>query len=458
MASEKILIVDDDRVFNRILSKKSQDMGWIPHSVYSAAEALTFLKNQDPDLVVLDVHLPDDSGVQLVKKIKEARPYSPILMVSVSGETQDVVAAIQNGASDYIRKPVDHEELIAKIQKLLEMRRIKQTEQEIGEQLLDQPLVGKSPQTQKLIREISQVSNSDATVLLRGETGTGKGLVAQIIHLLSHRKSKDFIAINCAAIPATLLESELFGHVKGAFTGAIRDKPGKFELANQGTVFLDEIGELPPELQVKLLRILQGQEFERVGGIKTVRVDVRVIAATNRNLEQAIQSGQFREDLFYRLNVLPVYIPPLRERREDVPSLVDFFLKSYSLRANKRFEKIPPSILEKLVNYAWPGNVRELQNVLERAVVLGRQPSLQMSDFILPMSSFSPAQNWVSPPPNENGVGGASFSSLKELERQKLVQALENAGGNISTAAKDLGISRGTIYRRLKKYQIGLKQ
>jgi len=463
MPKQKVLIVDDDRVFNRLLTKQIEGIGLRAFSAFTAGEALGFLGSQEPDLIVMDVHLPDDSGVHLVKQVKERRPLTPILMVSVSGETKDVVTAIQNGASDYVRKPVDHEELLEKIQKLLEMRQIKITEQEFGEKLVEHPLVGKSPQTQRLIREISQVANSDATILLRGETGTGKGLVAQTIHLLSPRKAKDFIAINCAAIPAQLLESELFGHVKGAFTGAIREKPGKFELADRSTIFLDEIGELPTELQVKLLRILQGQEFERVGGIKTIRVDVRVIAATNRNLEQAIQSGQFREDLFYRLNVLPVNIPPLRERREDIPSLVEYFRRTYSRRAKKRFQPIAEPILEKLVNYSWPGNVRELQNVMERAVVLGQEDNLQSSDFILPTTAFAlgtewPAANANSANSHSNGSNNSTFSSLKELERQNLVQALEGAGGNISIAAKALGLSRGTIYRRLRKYQIGLKQ
>jgi len=276
---------------------------------------------------------------------------------------------------------------------------------------------------------------------------------------LSPRNAKRFVAINCAAIPLYLLESELFGHERGAFTGAVREKPGKFELANGGTIFLDEIGDLPPELQVKLLRVLQGGEFERVGGLKTHHVDVRVIAATNRDLEQAMTEMRFREDLFYRLNVLPIYVPPLRERRDDIPLLIEHFVRFYSLKSNKRFENLSELIVQHLRDYSWPGNIRELQNVIERAIVLGKEPRLAISDFILPRMAPIPTPVSVSSFDSGAITGNhfLSFSSLKDLEQQSLLQALQQAGGNVSVAAKHLGISRGTIYRRLKKFQIGLK-
>jgi transcriptional regulator with PAS, ATPase and Fis domain len=301
----------------------------------------------------------------------------------------------------------------------------------------------------KLVREISKVANSEATVFLFGETGTGKGLVAEVIHGLSRRRNQRLISINCAAIPASLLESELFGHEKGAFTGAIRDKKGIFELADRGTIFLDEIGELAPELQVKLLRVLQGQEFERVGGTRPIKVDVRIIAATNRNLEEAIAEGRFREDLFYRLNVLPITVPPLRERKEDIPILLNHFIREFSEKAGKKFEKLAPDIEEYLSAYPWPGNIRELQNVIERAVVFGKEPRFMTSDF-----NVAPPRYTSTTAP----VATSSVSSLKELELQLLMQALRQSGGNVSRAARTLGISRGTVYRRLERYEIGLKK
>lgn len=455
-----ILIVDDDRIFCTVLKKNIEEHGRAAEVALNLQEASESLRLNEPELVILDAKLPDGSGIEYVREIKNRYPHLPILMVSASGETSDVVGAIQNGASDYVKKPINEEEIFEKIDKLVEIRKIIRTEHELETQRTDHPILGKSPATRQLIREISKVANSDATVLLRGESGTGKSLVAEVIHGFSPRKPHRFVAINCAAIPLNLLESELFGHEKGSFTGAIRDKPGKFELADKGTIFLDEIGDLPPELQVKLLRVLQGGEFERVGGLKTHHVNVRVIAATNRNLEEAIAQKRFREDLFYRLNVLPIYNPPLRERREDIPLLVDFFVRQYSLKANKRFEKISDLIVQQLRDYSWPGNIRELQNVIERAIVLGREPRLMLSDFILPRVSLP-----VSPPlassalemRSDTGPNLLSFSSLKDLEQHTLLQALQRSGGNVSVAAKHLGISRGTIYRRLRKFQIGLK-
>ncbi len=351
------------------------------------------------------------------------------------------------GASDYVQKPIEFESLWEKISQLLEMRLERDTEKELVGLYGNGIVLGKSPQARQLIREISKVANSDATVLLRGDSGTGKSLVAEVIHSHSQRQEKPFVTVNCAAIPETLLESELFGHEKGAFTGAIREKIGKFELANTGTIFLDEIGDLTLELQVKILRVLQGREFERVGGLKTIRVDVRVIAATNRPLEKAIHEKRFREDLFYRLNVLPIYIPPLRERKEDIPLLIDYFFEFYCRKYNKKLEPFSPEVLEGLFNYDWPGNIRELQNVIERAIVLGRKPQISPIDFAI---SASPSFSKV--------AVDEGFSSIRQLEHRTLLKALQQTHGNISKAARLLGIGRDTVYRRLKKYKIGLKQ
>lgn len=455
-----ILVIDDDRVFSLMVSKKLRDNQWDSELAFNASEAREKIKNNPPQLILLDLHLPDVSGIEFVKELKKQLPLVPILMVSSSADTSHVVNAIQNGASDYIKKPVDFDALITKVHHLANLQKMRLNEYKLDHPEDNSLMIGKSPQTRHLIRQISQVALSDATVLLRGESGTGKSLVAEVIHDLSKRKSHRFVDINCAAIPATLLESELFGHEKGAFTGAIREKPGKFEIADKGTLFLDEIGELPPELQVKLLRVLQGNEFERVGGLKTIKADVRVIAATNRNLENAIYDGKFREDLFYRLNVLPIYIPPLRERKDDIPLLVEHFMKIYSEKSHKQFNPISTEIMEKLCENSWPGNIRELQNVMERSVVLAKEPDFTLSDFGAPIPSFSEKRtenadrsNGLSHPLENFRV----IKSIKEIEKNSLMEALARAQGNISKAADSLGLSRGTLYRRMRKYEIGLK-
>jgi two-component system nitrogen regulation response regulator NtrX len=452
VTNPQILLVDDDRVFLTLLTKKLADQGWQVTTSETATDALEKIRKNQPDILLLDVFLPDRSGMETVSDAKSLAPDLPVVMVSSSGDTRNVVAAIKNGASDYVKKPVDEDLLVAKIQQLLEMLTLKRTQNEFRESSELKRLIGDSATMKRMVREISKVANSDASVLLYGETGTGKGLVAEVIHGLSRRRNQRFIAINCAAIPASLLESELFGHEKGAFTGAIREKKGIFELADKGTIFLDEIGELAPELQVKLLRVLQGREFERVGGTKSIKVDVRVIAATNRNLEEAISEGLFREDLFYRLNVLPITVPPLRERKEDIPILLNHFIRQFSEKAGKKFDKLSPDIEEYLSAYPWPGNVRELQNVIERAVVFGKEPRFTATDFNVAPPRY-PAGASASAMPTTGSV-----SSLKELELQLLMQALRQSGGNVSRAARTLGISRGTVYRRLERYEIGLKK
>lgn len=456
----KILAIDDDRIFSLLISKKLGETNMEVELAPSAASAREKVQLFVPDLIILDVHLPDENGVNFVKELKRLCPNAPIIMVSSSGDTQHIVNAIQYGASDYIQKPVIMSELLEKIQKLLELQKIRLNEYALDHRVDHNLIIGKSTQTRQLIRQISQVALSDATVLLRGESGTGKSLVAEVIHQLSNRKTHRFVDINCAAIPATLLESELFGHEKGAFTGAIREKPGKFEIADKGTLFLDEIGDLPPELQVKLLRFLQGHEFERVGGLKTIKADVRVIAATNRNLEEAIHHERFREDLFYRLNVLPIHIPPLRERKEDIPLLVNVFFKTYSEKAHKHFNPLDENIIHHLMNYSWPGNIRELQNVLERAVVLAKEPQMTLADFTsIPFETH--------PSLSENNSEKESFmksfetfrviKSVKDIEKESLLKALLSSQGNLSKAAEQMGISRGTLYRRMRKYDIGFK-
>lgn len=458
VVANPILLIDDDQDFTSMLGKRLSQKGMEVLAATNASDGLSMLQGHEVDLVLLDVGLPDKSGVDVVQDIKALKSEVPIIMVSASGETRDIVGAMKFGASDYVKKPFSHQDLLDKVENLLQIRRLKSTEQ----QLDDEPeafntIIGRSVPTKQLIHEVSKIANSDATVLLRGESGTGKTLIAEVIHRHSGRKDKPFVTVNCAAIPENLLESELFGHVRGSFTGAVKDKIGKFQQADHGTIFLDEIGELPPELQVKILRVLQGREFEKVGGLETIKVDVRVIAATNRNLEDAIREGKFREDLFYRLNVLPIHVPALRERREDIPLLLNHFLNHYGAKAGKHFEPIAESILTRLMNYPWTGNIRELQNVVERAVILGKEPQLEMADFTIKSSGLG-TEVGNDTEHSGNGHRPNHFSSLKDLEHQMLMKALEESGGNISKVAKILGVGRDTVYRRLKKYNIGLRR
>ncbi len=445
----RILIVDDDPVTVNILTKFVNSMGFEPISAFSASQGYETAKKEHPDLILLDLNLPDQTGVDIIPALKLINEATPIIMVSGSKETNDVVSAMQAGASDYVHKPIDTALLAEKIIKLIEMKKLTSIKKNIIERSSDEFLLGQSPKMKRVIVEISKIANSDAPVLILGESGTGKSLAANLIHKNSSRRDKPFVSINCAAIPSNLLESELFGHVKGAFTGAVSDKKGKFEAADKGTIFLDEIGDLLPELQVKLLRVLQGQEFERVGSLVTIKGDVRVIAATNRNLEEAIASKSFREDLYYRLNVLPLVMPPLRERKEDIPVLLNNFIKRFSDKENKSFKDLNEKIVNHLSDYGWPGNVRELQNVVERAIVMGKEPELKMSDFTIGSGKRVDFQN-------ENQTN-SPVTSIKDLEYSSLIKAIEKSSGNISRASKILGISRDTIYRRLKKYGIRLK-
>jgi two-component system response regulator AtoC len=403
-----------------------------------------------PELMLLDVVLPTKSGIEILAEIRAIDSEIPVIMISNREDAKLIVAAMKAGAYDYIPKTFDPEDIWDKIKKTIDIGVMKNTEKELRDYC---PIIGECYNAKNLIKMISKVAQTEAPVFLRGESGTGKSLVAETIHGHSKRRDKPFMTINCPAIPAMLLESELFGHEKGSFTGAIKTKEGKFEVANGGTVFLDEIGDLTIDLQVKILRIIQNKEFERVGGVKTFKTDVRIIAATNMDVERAVQEGRFREDLFYRLNVLPIYLPSLRERKEDIPMLAEHFMNIYSKKNNKKFNKIPDDVMNMLSEYAWPGNIRELENVIERAIILGKEPELKRTDFNLIGTKFrvpeaaSDTADLKQPGP----------INLKDMEYKKLVDALQKTSGNISQTAKILGISRDTLYRRMKKHGIGLK-
>jgi DNA-binding NtrC family response regulator len=441
----KVLIIDDDKDFCSLLTEVLEKNDCEVKSHYEAKNVLEAVKGFEPNVVLLDVVMPNKSGLEILTQIKASTPNIPVMMVSSREDAKIIVNTMKAGATDYIPKSVGNEELISKIRKIHEMTMIKDTENKL---VTCSEIIGNSNSTKNLINMIGIVAQSDMPVFLKGESGTGKSFVAEIIHKYSKRKDGPFATINCPAISPMLLESELFGHEKGSFTGAIKTTEGKFDIADGGTVFLDEIGCLTTDLQVKILRVIQNKEFEKVGGLKTKKVDVRIIAATNMDLEKGIKEGQFRDDLYYRLNVLPIYIPPLRERKQDIPLLVDQFLKLAAEKENKKFNSLSNEAMDVLTSYEWPGNIRELENSIQRAVVIGKEPNLKASDFSLTASS----RGEITP-----GKEKVSFTSLKDMEYDDLVDALKGSSGNVSQAAKTLGISRVALYRRMKKHGIGLK-
>lgn len=449
----KILIIDDNKDFCLLISKLLEKKGCDINVLNDTTNIVNKINNYNPDIILLDVVLPTKSGIEILDDIKKAEISVPVLMISNREDSKLIVAAMKAGASDYIPKTADNDELWEKIKKLAEMQQMKTTETDLRD---FSNIIGDSESTKNMMKMISKVTQTDAPVFLRGESGTGKSLIAETIHSHSNRKNRPFMTINCPAIPATLLESEFFGHEKGSFTGAIKAKEGKFEVANGGTVFLDEIAELPMDLQVKILRVIQNKEFERVGGLKTIKTDIRIIAATNKNVEKAVKEGAFREDLFYRLNVLPIYVPSLRERANDIPSLAKYFFELHVKKEGKKFNNLSEEIIETLKRYPWPGNIRELENVIERAIILGKEPEIRTRDLPenIRQKNFIDKKTY-----SDNFTEKTSNSplSLKDMEYESLVEALKGSAGNISKAAKVLNISRDTLYKRMKKHGIELK-
>ena len=436
-----VYVVEDDVSAREGVAGLIRSAGLTVKTFASAEELLAAPRPPIPSCLVLDVNLPGLSGLDLQQELAKSGLQVPIIFLTGHGDIPMTVRALKAGAANFLTKPFDDEELLQAIQQCISWHR---GEEIRGAENLGN-MVGESPGFKRVLKSIEVVAPTEAAVLIQGETGTGKELVAHAIHDRSSRSRRSFIEVNCAAIPATLLESELFGHEKGAFTGAIAQKMGRFERAHQGTLFLDEIGEIPLELQPKLLRALQEQEFERLGGNRTIRVDIRIIAATNRNLKQMVDEGRFRSDLYYRLNVFPLTVPPLRERREDIELLVRFFAQRYARKLNRTIEEIPSPALQALTQYDWPGNIRELQNVIERSVILSNGPELRIA---MPENDSPLAPVLL--------VGRASNVS-DDTERACILQALKEAKGQISGpdgAAARMGLKRTTLQSRMQKYKI----
>ncbi|WP_027719008.1 sigma-54-dependent transcriptional regulator [Desulfovirgula thermocuniculi] len=444
----KILIIDDEEHLCWALSKALQQEGYHVLTTTSPHEGLEIIRDKQPSLVILDLKMPEMDGIEVLRRAKEMQPQLPVIILTAHGTVETAIEAMKIGAADYLTKPFDLDELKIVIKQNLLITRLT-TEvnflrAELTKRYQRNMLVGNSPAIQEVIKLIDRVANSNATVLITGESGTGKEVAAITIHQKSPRRNGPFVAINCAALPEQLLESELFGHEKGAFTGATSRKLGRFELADGGTIFLDEIAEMPLSMQAKLLRVLQEMAFERVGGTETIRVNVRVIAATNRDLTQAIKKGLFREDLYYRLNVFRLHMPPLRERKEDIPLLANHFLEK--LRSTYFVHRISPEAMEMLCNYHWPGNIRELQNVIERAAIIcqGSEILPEHLPKELHESYYRPKELVINFP--DEGI------SLEEVEKELIAKALQKSGGNQTRAAQLLGITRSALIYRAQKY------
>ncbi len=457
---ERILVVDDEENLLHFLSKLLKGEGYRVKTAETGAKALERAKEADFDLAILDIKLPDMDGVAVLRAFREVVPAANVVMITAYGSIESAVEAMKAGAYDYIVKPFRAEEILKTVEKALEQRRLRREvlhlRREVGRKYSFENIVGKSQAMQEVFHQIEKVAASKSTVLITGESGTGKELVARAVHYRSNRKNGLFVVIDCGAIPENLQESELFGHIKGSFTGAVSTKRGLLEEADGGTLFLDEVGDLSGPSQAKLLRVLQEGTIRRLGETKTIQVDVRVVAATNKGLAELVREGRFREDLYYRLNVVPIGLPPLRERREDIPLLVECFIRRYGSVAKKEVRRISASAMELLLSYPWPGNVRELENVIERAVLFCDGEALEEERLPQEIRSHR-EQICLKVPEAPLGLKETVEKMSQELERGLIERALDGMGGNRSAAARLLGISRRALLYKMKAYGIWRK-
>ncbi|BBD08932.1 sigma-54-dependent transcriptional regulator [Desulfovibrio ferrophilus] len=466
-AKRRVLVVDDEPALRLLVGAVLHDEGWEVMEAGSAEQALEMLPQAAPSVILLDMRMPGMDGLEALGALRVKAPGVPVVMLTAFGTVGHAVDAMKRGAFDYLTKPADNEELVAVLSKAYEYSRLvsenADLRREAGTTVEARNIVGQSPGMQQVKDLIEQAGPSEATVLITGDSGTGKELVAAALHAVSQRSKGPLIKVNCAALPADLLESELFGYVKGAFTGAVKDKPGRFQLASGGTLFLDEMGELPMNLQAKLLRALQERTVEPLGGVGPIPVDVRILAATNRDLQTEVAAGRFREDLYFRLNVLEIAIPPLRERMDDLPLLTTHLLTRLGEKNNKTIRELSPAFVEALSRYSWPGNVRELENALERALVLSRTDSLAPQDLPPQVLDPRPASATLTAP-IPFGVDAYAATglpkappSLDEAEKQAIMETLALHGGHRQKTADALNISRRTLQYKLKKYGLTLR-
>ena len=447
----KLLVVDDEASHRKMIEAVLSDEGYEIKQADDGQVAIDAVENGFFDLILLDIRMRKVGGIEALNRIKEISPGIPIIIMTAYASVDTAVDALKAGAYDYLTKPLDIEELKILVQKALRFHQLEKENIYLKERLNDRfdfsNIIGHGPAMKKLFETMALVAPSDATVLIFGESGTGKELIADAIHQNSPRQERPFIKVNCAALPETLLESELFGHEKGSFTGAVARKQGRFQLAHKSSILLDEVAEMAATTQAKILRVLQEREFEPLGSTQTIKVDTRVIAATNKNLEEEIKAGRFREDLYYRLNVVGLEVPPIRERREDISLLTDFFLKRYAERNKRILKGFTPRAIDLLMRYEWPGNVREIENVVERAVIMAR------GEMITP-AEFPEILQQLDPEVKATYVNLSPGRTLKDVEKDMIIRTLEETAGNRTHAAKILGISRRTLQLKLKDYGI----
>jgi two-component system NtrC family response regulator len=453
---EKVLVVDDEKNYLLIMEDFLSEQGYSVLTAGDAQTALKTLEDTDLDLILTDMKMPGLSGIELIRRVKEVDPDMPVVMMTAFGSVEKAVEAMRAGAYDFLMKPFENEAMLRTIERALEIGRLKRhnrlLRQELSGQLGLEDIIGASQSMRLIFDLIRTVAPTKSTVLITGESGTGKELIARAVHQLSPRKDNAFVAVNCAALPETLLESELFGHEKGAFTGATSARRGRFQLAHQGTLFLDEVGDIPLAIQIKLLRVLQERTFERVGGSVSHQVDVRILAATNQDLKVAVSEGTFREDLYYRLNVVAIEVPPLREHQDDIPLLASHFVEKYGRETGRSQLTLDPGTIEVLKRHPFPGNVRELENIIERAVILSRGAAIRPRDLPADLSE-APAQvldlDQLELPP-----GAGLNQALEEIERKFIAAALRRTGGVQAQAAEALGLTKQTLYAKMKKYNL----
>ncbi len=447
-----ILIIDDEKSQREILTGYLKKKGYRIFSASSGIEGIEIVKNNIVDIILSDFKMPDKTGLEVLNEVKAVNPEIGFVIITAYGTIENAVKAMRSGADDYITKPVDLDELDLLIEKIIENKNLKSENKQLKNQLKEKyklsSVISNSPGMEEVVSLAARVADSKATVLLTGENGTGKEVLAKAIHYLSPRKDKPFVPVNIPALSENLIESELFGHEKGAFTGAERTKKGRFETADNGTIFLDEIGDIPPSTQVKLLRVLQEQHLERVGSSDSIKIDVRIIAATNRDLEKKIKDGSFREDLYYRLNIVSINIPPLRKRREDILPLIENFIDKYSKENQRSNIELSKETVDLLLKYNYPGNVRELENIIERAVVLARKNLIAVNDLPLSVKGFK----------EENSeyeiTSGTLPDQIEALEKRLIFDALKKTSGNQTQAGKLLGLTERNLRYKLKKYGI----
>ncbi len=448
----KILIVDDEQIMCEMLADDLKRHGFRPTWCISSEKALEVLKTQSFDVLLADLNLPNMNGIELCERIVANRPDTPVIVITAFGSMETAIAAIRAGAYDFVTKPIDTEFLVLALDRAVKHRGLQEKVKLLDKALKTShrfhELIGESPVMRKVMNRLERVADTETSILIAGETGTGKELVAQALHKRSRRRKSPFVPVNCAALPDTLLESELFGHKRGAFTDAKTDRRGLFLQANGGTLFFDEIGDIPLSLQPKLLRSLEERSVRPIGGTSEVAFDVRIIAATNRDIDTAIEEGRFREDLYYRINVIQIDLPPLRERGTDILLLARHFVEQFAVRSNKHISGISNTAAEKLLNYTWPGNVRELRNSIERAVVLTQYEKISVDDLPEKIRDYTASRFLVeSDNPSE-------LVPIQEVERRYIIHVLKTVGGNKTLAARVLGLDRKTLYRKLQHYKV----